>query len=134
MGLPSEERPPGEANGTSYHDQQSVPTAHAALDTQPNLPRQYSNTETSVQAPEGREGGSGEPTPEANARDRPRGSGRRPSTHRICGKCQRHLTGQFVRALGDTYHLECFTCHVRITLLSRSVSHWLTRRRTVTRS
>lgn len=32
---------------------------------------------------------------------------------KICGKCGEGLTGQFVRALGDTYHLECFTCHVR---------------------
>ena len=31
---------------------------------------------------------------------------------KICGKCGKGLTGQFVRALGDTYHLECFTCHV----------------------
>ncbi|KNG44622.1 gtpase-activating protein of the rho rac family [Stemphylium lycopersici] len=30
---------------------------------------------------------------------------------KICGKCGESLTGQFVRALGDTYHLECFTCH-----------------------
>ncbi|KAK4995437.1 Rho-type GTPase activating protein Rga1 [Elasticomyces elasticus] len=37
---------------------------------------------------------------------------RRPSnTHRVCGKCGQSLTGQFVRALGDTWHLECFTCH-----------------------
>jgi hypothetical protein len=33
---------------------------------------------------------------------------------KICGKCGEGLTGQFVRALGDTYHLECFTCHVRL--------------------
>jgi hypothetical protein len=32
---------------------------------------------------------------------------------KICGKCGEGLTGQFVRALGDTFHLECFTCHVR---------------------
>ena len=31
---------------------------------------------------------------------------------KICGKCGEGLTGQFVRALGGTYHLECFTCHV----------------------
>ncbi|QDS74422.1 hypothetical protein FKW77_006001 [Venturia effusa] len=29
---------------------------------------------------------------------------------KLCGKCQQPLTGQFVRALGDTYHLECFIC------------------------
>ncbi|KAF1999326.1 RhoGAP-domain-containing protein [Amniculicola lignicola CBS 123094] len=38
-------------------------------------------------------------------RDKPKRSGK------ICGKCGEGLTGQFVRALGDTYHLECFTCH-----------------------
>lgn len=30
---------------------------------------------------------------------------------KTCGKCGEGLTGQFVRALGDTFHLECFTCH-----------------------
>ncbi|KAF2773235.1 GTPase-activating protein-like protein of the rho/rac family [Teratosphaeria nubilosa] len=49
--------------------------------------------------------------PEAREKGRSNG-GRRPSApQRTCGKCQQHLTGQFVRALGDTYHLECFTCH-----------------------
>lgn len=37
----------------------------------------------------------------------------KPKRTKICGKCGEGLTGQFVRALGDTYHLECFTCHVR---------------------
>lgn len=47
-------------------------------------------------------------------RERSRTNGsRRPSGSRACGKCGGSLTGQFVRALGDTYHLECFTCHVR---------------------
>ena len=31
---------------------------------------------------------------------------------RKCKKCSQELTGQFVRALGSTYHLECFVCHV----------------------
>lgn len=35
-------------------------------------------------------------------------------TGKICGKCGEGLTGQFVRALGGTYHLECFTCYVCI--------------------
>ena len=41
-------------------------------------------------------------------------------TGKICGKCGEGLTGQFVRALGDTYHLECFTCHVSRALSSVS--------------
>ena len=36
---------------------------------------------------------------------------------KICGKCGEGLTGQFVRALGGTFHLECFTCHVGILFL-----------------
>jgi hypothetical protein len=41
-------------------------------------------------------------------------------TGKICGKCGEGLTGQFVRALGDTFHLECFTCHVsrKLSLVS----------------
>ena len=34
------------------------------------------------------------------------------STSRICKKCGESLTGQFVRALGGTFHLDCFLCRV----------------------
>ncbi|KAF7175626.1 hypothetical protein CNMCM7691_009191 [Aspergillus felis] len=47
-------------------------------------------------------------------RDRPSQSGRPPTkspgSSRICKKCGEPLTGQFVRALGATFHLECFKC------------------------
>ena len=33
-------------------------------------------------------------------------------TIRICKKCDEPLTGQFVRALGGTFHLDCFKCQV----------------------
>jgi hypothetical protein len=46
--------------------------------------------------------------PDAQSAPKPKRSGK------ICGKCGEGLTGQFVRALGDTYHLECFTCHVSL--------------------
>ncbi|KKK16796.1 hypothetical protein P175DRAFT_0439109 [Aspergillus ochraceoroseus IBT 24754] len=47
--------------------------------------------------------------------DRTRPNGRQPtkspgSSSRICKKCGEPLTGQFVRALLATYHLECFKC------------------------
>lgn len=47
-------------------------------------------------------------------RSRPNGRSNKPpgSTHRSCKKCGEPLTGQFVRALGGTYHLECFKCEV----------------------
>ena len=46
----------------------------------------------------------------------PTNTNRRPQRpgvkQRYCGKCGEILTGQFVRALGGTYHLDCFTCQV----------------------
>ena len=51
-------------------------------------------------------------SPAGRERSRTHGGRRGSSTTRICGKCQGQLTGQFVRALENTYHLECFTCHV----------------------
>ncbi|RJE18299.1 GTPase-activating protein, partial [Aspergillus sclerotialis] len=52
---------------------------------------------------------------ERASRDRSRPNGRPQnkspgSTQRVCKKCGETLTGQFVRALGATYHLECFKC------------------------
>lgn len=35
-------------------------------------------------------------------------------TLRLCKKCNEPLTGQFVRALGGTFHLECFKCRVSL--------------------
>jgi hypothetical protein len=43
------------------------------------------------------------------SRTRKNGSGQL----RICKKCGEPLTGQFVRALGGTFHLDCFRCRVR---------------------
>ncbi|CAI7577872.1 unnamed protein product [Penicillium manginii] len=50
----------------------------------------------------------------SGARDRSRTNGRphnkSPGSSRLCQKCNEPLTGQFVRALGGTFHLECFKC------------------------
>lgn len=47
-------------------------------------------------------------------RDRSRTHGNRKGSGqmRICKKCGEPLTGQFVRALGGTFHLDCFKCKV----------------------
>ncbi|KAJ5900137.1 hypothetical protein N7495_004881 [Penicillium taxi] len=51
---------------------------------------------------------------QSNIRDRSRPNGRpptkSPASSRVCQKCNEPLTGQFVRALGGTFHLECFKC------------------------
>ncbi|KAL9130741.1 MAG: hypothetical protein Q9217_001137 [Psora testacea] len=43
-------------------------------------------------------------------RSRTNGASNGKSGLRVCKKCDQSLTGQFVRALGGTYHLECFLC------------------------
>ena len=46
-----------------------------------------------------------------NQSDRSRSGGKSSTGNvRICKKCGEALTGQFVRALGGTYHLDCFKC------------------------
>lgn len=52
-------------------------------------------------------GGSGERS-SSRTRSNRKGSGQ----IRRCNKCGEPLTGQFVRALGGTYHLDCFKCKV----------------------
>ncbi|KAL7936823.1 hypothetical protein V8C35DRAFT_208415 [Trichoderma chlorosporum] len=53
-----------------------------------------------------------EPTNGSDAsRPRPRNGGRSASAQsRMCKKCGLQLTGQFVRALDGTFHLDCFKC------------------------
>jgi len=43
---------------------------------------------------------------------RPRGSRSASGQVRTCKKCGEPLTGQFVRALDGTFHLDCFKCRV----------------------
>lgn len=82
-----------------------------------NISEQSPHPSSDALAPSDRHERRLDPNGEAEPRHRAK---RRPSgQQRICGKCQKSLTGQFVRALGDTYHLECFTCNV----CSPSVSH-----------
>lgn len=37
-------------------------------------------------------------------------SGGRALSRRICSKCNQDITGHFVRALDQTFHIDCFTC------------------------
>jgi hypothetical protein len=48
------------------------------------------------------------------------GSARSRLARRFCGKCGEPATGQFVHALGHTYHLDCFTCQVGASALNTS--------------
>ena len=55
-------------------------------------------------------------------------------TLRVCKKCGESLTGQFVRALGGTFHLECFKCRVGVSILFLGSSIALIIIRTVVKS
>lgn len=129
MGLPSgDDRPPGASNGTSYYD--DIPDTYEAQEPQ-EAPNGQDMTvahrqQRSIDDPslvEGRPDESAVTTP--STRERPRADGKRKASdkQRQCGKCYRNLAGQFVRALGDTYHLECFTCHVRSKHLTSKPQH-----------
>ena len=66
---------------------------------------------------DGRNGRSRDVTQDLPVRERSRNSGApgSKSSHsapRLCQKCEDALTGQFVRALGGTFHLDCFRCRV----------------------
>jgi hypothetical protein len=57
-----------------------------------------------------------------SAETKPDAAVRRPSASRVCAKCGNSLSGQFVRALDATYHLECFTCHVSDPPIHRPIA------------
>ena len=74
-----------------------------------------SNGSVPLSPPNGRGGRERDMTKNTVSQEKPRVNGgtddRKPS-QRICNKCGEALTGQFVRALGGTFHLECFKCQV----------------------
>jgi RhoGAP domain/LIM domain len=74
-----------------------------------NTPEQHydSDTRQSTDSRTGRKRSIGN----QNTSDRSRSGGKSSTGNvRICKKCGEALTGQFVRALGGTYHLDCFKC------------------------
>lgn len=66
---------------------------------------------------------------QSQERNRSRGrNGRQASGgQRICKKCGEPLTGQFVRALDGTFHLDCFKCRVGRTIRLEARNCELTR-------
>nr|POF26120.1 rho-type gtpase-activating protein 1 [Quercus suber] len=124
MGHPSEDRPPGAEHG-AHHDGHHHPpwegstvsdgapdhhTHNTPAAQSGKIPSSLQDRSLDVKEAHKDVGGSSR---ERDREGRPKTNGnRRPSgQQRVCGKCHLPLTGQFVRALGDTYHLECFTCH-----------------------
>lgn len=83
----------------------------------PREDEQMSNGGHPASPVDGRNGREQDQTKNITIRERSRNNGsagRKNSsgTLRLCRKCDEALTGQFVRALGGTFHLECFKCQV----------------------
>ena len=117
MGLPPHDGPPGPPNGGTFYDDTPgyLPNETPAFSNGPSVTPRQRNGSTDLYPPQERNdrsrnvsGSDTEPRQRKEPKRRPSGQ------QRMCGKCQQYLTGQFVRALGDTYHLECFTCHVSL--------------------
>ena len=119
MGLPEGRAGPVNGEGIYYDGKgPSTKDVVTAANGQTNPVQQPYGT---MDAPESQDRSERQLDPNSEVDPRHR-SKRRPSgQQRICGKCQRHLTGQFVRALGDTFHLECFTCNVCTFLLQHKL-------------
>ncbi|KAL0938923.1 rho GTPase activator [Colletotrichum truncatum] len=73
--------------------------------------QQHSHSRSPGPRTPGREGRDGE-SRQSDERSRSKGRGGRSASgqQRICKKCGEPLTGQFVRALDGTFHLDCFKC------------------------
>jgi len=72
---------------------------------------------------DGRNGRSRDVTQDFPIRERSRTNGapgaKSSGTLRLCKKCGEQLTGQFVRAINGTFHLDCFRCRVSPRLKTR---------------
>ncbi|KAI9798842.1 MAG: hypothetical protein M1825_004965 [Sarcosagium campestre] len=90
-------------NGHSPHDPQGYGSKYGSLTNKTDSSGRGppSDSRSDVRGP----GGRGRSRPDVgNGERRPSG------TTRLCLKCNELLTGQFVRALGGTFHLDCFKC------------------------
>ncbi|RDW60245.1 GTPase-activating protein [Coleophoma crateriformis] len=123
MGPPSEGDPLGEGRnygGQAYTEDGRRHPLDRDITTQDQLPmpngafaseNRYPSPSGSVGSTRGREGDE-DMSKTSGERERSRNRHRRQGSGqvRICKKCGEPLTGQFVRALGGTFHLDCFRC------------------------
>lgn len=112
--------------GPSGYPQQQQQQQQQFQQQQQNMPRQNQNNgfdqgnrgppPASMQVGQRNDDrGVGEAHKDGSDRDRSRHRGGKRTGSgqlRLCKKCGEPLTGQFVRALGGTFHLDCFKCKV----------------------
>lgn len=117
---PHEAGPAPPTNGNNIHSNHNHNHSHSHNHNPGGLPHRFheaappGNNSNASLAPHTTQDRAQRSMDESDDGSKPRSKskGRRPSgQQKMCGKCHQPLLGQFVRALGDTYHLECFTCH-----------------------
>lgn len=139
-GRPSMDRRPGDGaydNRVDYRQQQDFEDYQYQQNSRANGHGQMDAPKTRLTAPpplpglgdtrspngglpppstDGRSGRSRDTTQDVPIRERSRNNGsstgKSHGPPRLCKKCGETLTGQFVRALGGTFHLDCFRCRV----------------------
>lgn len=122
MGPQSEGGPSGDGRnygGQGYQDDGRRYQSDRELPIREQLPRPNGafSSENRMASPAGSLGGrerEGDNPKTSGERNRSKNRGGRTASGqlRICKKCGEALTGQFVRALGGTFHLDCFRCRV----------------------
>lgn len=109
--------PPYGDDGRRYQSDRELPRPNGAF-----------SSENRMASPVGSAGGrerEADPTKTNGERNRSRNRSARTASGqiRVCKKCGEPLTGQFVRALGGTFHLDCFRCRVGLFLFSERQLH-----------
>jgi hypothetical protein len=125
MGPQSEGRPSGDGRAYGMSSGRDDGRYQQSRDLDPNMQPQQQNWPNPAFASENRSPASpsislngrereGDPRKLSTERERSRTRSNRKGSGqlRICKKCGEPLTGQFVRALGGTFHLDCFKCRV----------------------
>ena len=114
----SSQRPHGE----TYAD-----TGHSPRPRQPNTaldsPGYPQSPQGQIQTPRNRSEGRQDQSVGSGGRgNATSGSSKSGKPQRICQNCGEPLTGQFVRALDSTFHLECFKCKASLLAFIRDLA------------
>ncbi|CAD6912104.1 unnamed protein product [Tilletia controversa] len=103
IGSPTQPTPgPSTPTISNYHQQQQQqqqPNGQGASPSKPNSLSQQSAAAAASRGPAATAGMTGQYPSNSSKRDQ------------RCAHCNEPMTGQFVRALGAVYHLDCFRCH-----------------------
>lgn len=103
--------PPRRSSSHLAGNSPTEPRSAAQFSSSPNSTGSHSNGHGALQAPQGStEGRSRSGTERSERSER---SGRTRGEPTYCGQCEQTVQGQFVRAMGKVYHLNCFRCKVR---------------------